>query len=89
MIAEAFLSIKFPVLPYVRPVEGGGQGVEFIHRNTKLFIPSDFDYSPYFAIIKYPIFRFTDHGPYHDLPWREDLISHDEGIVTPSNKKST
>ncbi|OGO91215.1 MAG: hypothetical protein A3F10_01980 [Coxiella sp. RIFCSPHIGHO2_12_FULL_42_15] len=87
MIAEAFVSIKFPILPFVR--HGEGNSVELIQRNPKLFTPSDFDYSPYFSIIKYPIFRFTDHGPYHDLPWREDLLSQDEGILTPTkeNKK--
>lgn len=86
MIAEAFVSIKFPVLPLVRPAEDTTkEELEFIQRNTKLYTPSDFDYSPYFAIIKYPIVRIGTHGQYDRLPWREDLISHDEGVITPSN----
>ncbi len=84
IIAEAFSSVRFPILPLVRQVEG--KKIEVIHRNPRLFTPSDFDYSPYFSIIKYPIFRLSDHGPYHDLPWREDLISHDEGVVTQDGK---
>lgn len=80
LIAEAFTSVRFPVLPHVRKTEN--DKVEVINRNPRLFTPSDFDYSPYFSIIKYPIFRLGDHGPYHDLPWRDDLLSHDEGIIT-------
>jgi len=84
LIAEAFASIRFPVLPYIR--QGKEQKIELIHRNPKLFTPSDFDYSPYFSIIKYPIFRFTDHGPYHDLPWQEGYLSQDDGIVVENKK---
>lgn len=80
LIAEAFGSIKFPILPLVRETEDNK--MEVIHRNPRLFTPSDFDYSPYFSIIKYPIFRFSSHGPYHDLPWRDDLVSQDDGIIT-------
>lgn len=84
MIADAFLSIKFPILPLVRCTQD--ENLELIHRNPKLYAPADFDYSPYFSIIKYPIFRFSDHGPYHNLPWREDLVSNDEGIVIEMQK---
>ena len=83
MIAESFVSIKFPILPLVRPSEQSQEQLEFIQRNTKLYTPSDFDYSPYFNIIKYPILRFASEGQYDQLPWREDLVSHDEGVVTP------
>jgi len=83
MIAEAFVSIKFPILPLIRPSESSKNQLEFIQRNTKLYTPSDFDYSPYFNIIKYPILRFATEGQYDQLPWREDLVSQDEGIVTP------
>jgi len=93
MLAEAFLSVKFPILPLIRrKKEDGGGGrdrdeYEIINRNPKLFIPSDFDYSPYFSIIKYPMFALEGPGPYRDLPWNEDLISHDdEGIVASKRK---
>ena len=76
MIAEAFMSIKFPILPLVR--ENGKHDLELIPRNPKLFTPSDFDYSPYFNIIKYPIFSVSETTPYRNLPWREDLMSNDE-----------
>jgi len=86
MIAEAFTSIKFPILPLIRQTEENK--LEMIHRNPRLFTPSDFDYSPYFAIIKYPIYPLSKHGPYHDLPWHEGLFSDDEGILHEHDKKT-
>ena len=80
MIARAFASINFPILPLVR--EDQKHKLEMIHRNPKLYTPSDFDYSPYFNIIKYPLFPVTAEAPYRTLPWRQDLVSHDEVGVT-------
>ena len=88
MIAQAFTSIKFPILPLVR--KGKTQELEIIHRNPKLFTPSDFDYSPYFEIIKYPIFLVSNVVPYRNLPWNEELISDDEiGVFEKEHKPSS
>lgn len=76
MIANAFASIKFPVLPFVQ--EDHKHRLELIQRNPKLFTPSDFDYSPYFDIIKYPIFHLSERAHYRDLPWHEGAIYSDE-----------
>jgi hypothetical protein len=76
MIAEAFASVEFPILPLVK--HNADQGIELITRNPKLYSPRDFDYSPYFDIIKYPFVEFADYAMYRKLPWnREGLISHD------------
>jgi hypothetical protein len=75
MIAAAFHSIRFPVLPLIKKSEKNKY--ELIHRNPKLFAPNDFDYSPYFNIIKYPIFPVSDVAPYKDLPWNEGAIYSD------------
>ncbi len=76
MIAEAFASVEFPILPLVK--QHAKKGVELITRNPKLYTPRDFDYSPYFEIIKYPFIEFADYAMYRHLPWnREGLISHD------------
>lgn len=76
MIASAFESVKFPILPLIR--ENHQERLEMIHRNVKLFTPSDFDYSPYFNIIKYPLLPIAQTAPYRDLPWRDGLVSDDE-----------
>jgi len=67
MIAEAFGSIQFPILPLVKHVEG--DRVKLYMRNPKLCTPSDFDYSPYFDIIKYPFLDFHNYATQRLLPW--------------------
>ncbi len=69
------MSVNFPVLPIVKI-------------NPKIFTPKDFDYSPYFEIIKYPFIDFPETkfnfnflhlhtvGAYRNLPWdkRENIV---------------
>lgn len=78
MIAEAFISVEFPVLPHIS--RNKDNGIELIPRNPKLFTPRDFDYSPFFDIIKYPFIELNSHAVYRKLPWNKDLISHDNFI---------
>lgn len=80
MIAEAFASINFPILPLVKQHEE--TGIELIHRNPRIYTPKDFDYSPYFDIIKYPFIELEHSPTYRTLPWNESLISHDAGGIT-------
>ncbi len=68
MIAEAFGHIQFPILPLVKRIEG--DRVQLFLRNPKLCTPSDFDYSPYFDIIKYPFLDFHHHADQRLLPWQ-------------------
>lgn len=69
MIAAAFSSVRFPVLPFLETRNDGS--LRMIPRNTRLFTPRDFDYSPYFDIIKCPHTDFTRTPTYRDLPWDE------------------
>jgi hypothetical protein len=80
MIAKAFSSVKFPILPLIR--ENDQKKLEMIRRNPKLYSPSDFDYSPYFDIIKYPMMPVAGFSIYQSLPWHEGLMSNDDqGLV--------
>jgi hypothetical protein len=85
MIARAFSGIDFPILPLVR--EDKNHQLEMIHRNPRLCTPSNFDYSPYFEIIKYPIFNLQQSAAYRDLPWKQGSISNDEIGVTETSEK--
>ncbi len=78
MLAEAFDSVKFPIIPIVKPDKT--EGLKIYKRNPKLFVPSDFDYSPYFEIIKYPMFELSEHTVYRKMPWSEDaaINGHDD-----------
>lgn len=76
LLAEAYSSVDFPILPFIDRAEDGS--VRFFKRNPRLFAPRDFDYSPYFSIIKYPFLGINDVGLYHRLPWTDDDIYNDE-----------
>lgn len=83
MIADAFHHVHFPILPLVR--KDSEKNLELIQRNPRLFTPSDFDYSPYFNVIKYPIFKLGVDKPLKDLPWKKGVVSNDIGInIDPS-----
>ena len=82
LIAEAFTAVKFPILPFLKMDDS--TGFELVHRNPHLFTPKDFDYSPYFEIIKYPLFNPNEPLPYYRrLPWAEEgVLSNDQGIIS-------
>ena len=67
MMAEAFASVQFPIRPVLHQDENGN--LQMFRRNTKLITPSDFDYSPYFDVIKYPMLDLDDLAVYRRLPW--------------------
>ncbi len=67
LIAAAFQSVNFPVLP-VMDRQGGGE-MRLYQRNPRLCLPRDFDYSPYFDSIKFPPLALDEAGGYRDLPW--------------------
>ncbi|PIQ43880.1 MAG: hypothetical protein COV52_06875 [Gammaproteobacteria bacterium CG11_big_fil_rev_8_21_14_0_20_46_22] len=85
LIARAFHSVKYPILP--RIVKKPGNTFELIPRNPALFTPKDFDFSPYFQIIKYPLYGFTKDTAYKSFPWNQDgLMSNDDaGIFDPKS----
>lgn len=77
LIAEAFGDVHFPILPILRPDQK--KGLELRERNPRLMIPSDFDYSPYFEIIKYPFLSISEQTSYQNLPWDQTgTYHHDE-----------
>ncbi|MDE1464516.1 hypothetical protein [Spartinivicinus poritis] len=72
MIAEAFNNVQFPILPLVKTNTADGR-VQLFRRNPKLCAPRDFDYSPYFKIIKYPFIDYSHHASYRLLPWHGNI----------------
>jgi hypothetical protein len=70
MIAESFGFIQFPILPLVKKQ---GKNVQLFRRNPRLCTPSDFDYSPYFEIIKYPFIDMSHHSDQRLLPWKGEM----------------
>ena len=72
MMAEAFAKVRFPIIPVLRQNKDGQ--LSLIRRNSKLITPRDFDLSPYFDVIKYPILDFDELGVYRKLPWDETSV---------------
>ncbi|MFA6985257.1 MAG: lipo-like protein [Arenimonas sp.] len=75
LLAQAFGSIRYPILPEVELIEPGTPGAkqaraEILHiRHHSLYMPRDFDTSPFFRIIKPRIEAGFD---YHRLVWGEE-----------------
>lgn len=77
MMASAFMAVKFPILPIIQQNEDGT--VSLYQRNPRHFTPRDFDYSPYFDIIKYPYIDLDNNTIYQNLPWNEEgMVCNDE-----------
>lgn len=74
LIAEAFGRIRYPILPFVEPVDphatqpvSGYSRQEILHiRHHSLYTPRDFDLSPYFRVVKPTVERGFD---YKRLVW--------------------
>ena len=72
LIAAAFASVRYPVLPDVeiaraKGTAGKDQVLEILHiRDSRLFAPRDFDVSPYFRIVKPSLQEGFDP---HTLRW--------------------
>ena len=78
MLGEAFNSVDFPILPIAERSKDGS--LKLYKRNPRLFTPKDFDYSPYFDIIKYPYFGLDDVAAYRGLPWdNEGMVCNTSG----------
>lgn len=72
LLAQAFASVRYPVLPVLR--QDSDHQVHLQKRNFRLLTPRDFDYSPYFDVIKYPVMAFDDLAVYHRMPWDSDSV---------------
>lgn len=76
LIAQAFQSIQYPILPVSSTEQRRMDGPEGLDeglgmRHHSLFAPRDFDVSPYFQIIK-P--NLTAEFDFHALSWRQPAV---------------
>lgn len=67
LIAQAFQSVRYPILPLIESLPSDDPHCpdcvnEILHvRHHSLFVPRDFDVSPYFAIVKPSLAACFDH----------------------------
>jgi hypothetical protein len=56
-------------------------------RNARFCVPRDFDYSPYFEIIKYPYIDYiSDKKGYRELPWQGEFDPAHQGSLDSLKK---
>lgn len=69
LIAQAFGAVRYPILPRITEAGSRQARREILHiRDSSLYMPRDFDISPYFAIVKPTIERGFD---YTELHWAD------------------
>ncbi len=78
LIAQAFESVRYPILPEVHRVDDQSRR-EILHiRHHSLYAPRDFDLSPFFAVVKPTIETGFD---YRQMTWAKDTESPPEAMV--------
>ena len=72
LIAQAFESVSYPILPRIELVESKEKRREILHiRHHSLYTPRDFDLSPYFDVVKPAL----EHGfDYKRLEWSKEPV---------------
>jgi len=71
LIAQAFEAVRYPILPKITQLESEVARREILHiRDSSLYVPRDFDISPYFKIVKPMLEESFDYKRVHwaDLP---------------------
>lgn len=85
LVAQCFQSIRYPILPIVTTVPSAmpdcPECVNEIYqvRHHSLFVPRDFDVSPYFRVVKPTVEAGFDHRQLHWEDQGELPVSHQAG----------
>lgn len=79
LLANAFESVDFPILPLI--LKSKKEHPVFVLRNPNLFTPRDFDYSPFFEILKFPVVEFSKTHNYRNLEWDLAVYGNDDGSL--------
>jgi hypothetical protein len=80
LIAQAFESVRYPILPRVTRTESRVARRELLEiRHSSLYTPRDFDISPYFSVVKPTI----ENGfEYKKLHWADLPLPPEEPVPT-------
>src|SRR6516164_7147154 len=66
LIAQAFDAVRYPILPKITRAGSRAARREILHiRDSSLYMPRDFDISPYFEIVKPTIIHGFDYTALH------------------------
>src|SRR5690349_8503641 len=66
LFAQSFVTVRYPILPRITRAGSRAARREILHiRDSSLYMPRDFDISPYFEIVKPTIIRGFDYTSLH------------------------
>jgi hypothetical protein len=91
LIAQAFQSVGYPILPRMAPHVGDDakerrmRAQHYLIRHHSLFAPRDFDLSPYFAVVKPTIERGFD---YKSIRWLRDEAAADKEAAVAADAEA-
>lgn len=92
LIAEAFHSVRYPILPKITTMESRAARREILNiRHSSLYAPRDFDISPYFEVVKPTIVRGFDYKRLHwaDLPLLPTEVAETESpFLAPCDEET-
>lgn len=75
LIAQAFDSVRYPILPKTSRVESESAREELLEiRHSTLYAPRDFDISPYFEVVKPTLANGFD---YKKMQWADRALAFD------------
>jgi hypothetical protein len=95
LIAQAFEAVRYPILPKVTTAGSRQARREILHiRDSSLYMPRDFDISPYFEVVKPTIARGFDYTALHwaDRPKpraADDLLDFPEELIEEPTSATT
>tara|TARA_R110002167_G_scaffold22428_3_gene80517 strand:+ start:119 stop:895 length:777 start_codon:yes stop_codon:yes gene_type:complete len=76
LIAQAFQSIRYPILPREMVHEDSGEK-RYEHRHYSHYVPRDFDLSPYFRVVKPTLEIGFD---FHTINWHKEEVEKVEEV---------
>src|SRR6201997_729623 len=74
LIAQAFETVRYPILPKITRAGSKAARREILHiRDSSLYMPRDFDISPYFEVVKPTIVHGFDYTTLHGADKQKPL----------------
>ena len=90
LIAQAFEAVRYPILPKITKAGSRAARREILHiRHSSLYMPRDFDISPYFEVVKPTIVNGFDYTALHWADKPKPVAENDSPFAPPIDESET
>lgn len=90
LIAQAFEAVRYPILPKITKAGSRAARREILHiRHSSLYMPRDFDISPYFEVVKPTIVNGFDYTALHWADKPKPVAENDGPFTPPIDESET